>query len=120
MTNKNANNNKEKYFNENTFIEVVEPMPINGIDCSKASDNAFGYKRNRFKDGSMLRIFEAFYPSFCKKMEEIKKATLAKKAEEAKKDDTKASRYAFVQRYITVFSVPADKINVCLIENAVI
>ena len=42
------------------------------------------------------------------------------KAEEAKKDDTKASRYAFVQRYITVFSVPADKINVCLIENAVI
>lgn len=120
MTNNTATIIKEKYFNENTFIEVVEPMPINGIDCSKAFDNAFGFKRVQFKDGSQLRVFEAYYPVFCKKMQEIKAAE-AKKVEEAKKaTDTKKDRYLFVSKYITVYGIDSNKIDYCLIEEAVI
>ena len=120
MTMTTANIIKEKYFNDNSFVEVVESMPINGIDCSKAFDNAFGFKRVRFNDGSMLRIFEAFYPSFCKKMEEIKKAAAAKKTAAAKAADTKENRYLYIQRYITVFSVDAENVDICLLDEAVI
>ena len=62
-----AENVKRNYFGNNSFIEVVKEMPINGIDCSKAFDNAFGFKRVKFKDGSMLRIFEATYSDFLQK-----------------------------------------------------
>ena len=111
---------KNNYFKNSSFVEVVTPMSVNGIDCSKAFDNAFGFKRVQFKDGSQLRVFEATYSDFLQKMEEIKAAEAAK-AEAAKKAaDTKASRYNFIQQYITVFAVKAEKIDVCLIEEAVI
>ena len=114
-----ANYIKNNYFNNNALVEEVE-MPINGIDVSKAFDNAFGFKRVKFKDGSMLRIFEGCYDSFLQKMQEIKAAE-AKKVEEAKKAaDTKKDRYLFVSKYITVYGIDSNKIDYCLIEEAVI
>ena len=120
MTMTTAEKIKKNYFENNSFVEVVKEMPINGVDCSKAFDNAFGFKRVKFKDGSMLRIFEACYDSFLQKMQEIKAAE-AKKVEEAKKAaDTKKDRYLFVSKYITVYGIDSNKIDYCLIEEAVI
>lgn len=111
---------KAKYFKESSFVDIPKEMPINGIDVSKAFDNVFGYKRVQFKDGSQLRIFEAVYPDFLQKMEEIKAAEKAKAAKKTAEADTKESRYCYIQRYITLYSIPSDRINICLIEEAVV
>lgn len=73
-----------------------------------------GYHVYKMSDGSLLAVDEASNPVFVKHMEKKKAAKRAK--------DTKASRYAYVSKYIALFNVDNDRVaaNIAIIEHYIV